>query len=168
MRSHARYLLSEDVMNGRSERGGERNFGMSRVEGSMGSGGVMATWATLRLLGEDGIEALLDHIIELTGFAYDRVCASDVLRPMHVPETNTLLIGMKRELGFGPKVHAEVLKAVQARADAMGYYVSVNEGLDDGLPVFRMVPMHPFTTTEDVAEVIGVLENEIRGYLRER
>lgn len=164
MRNHARYLLKEDVRNGDSRRG-ERNFGMSRVEGSMGSGGVIATWATLRLLGEEGITALLDHTIDLTRFAYERVLESEVFRPMHVPETNTLLIGLRGDLGLSKVVRDEVIQLAQARADAMGYYVSVNGELDEGSPVLRMVPMHPYTTKEDVAEVIAVLEAEIKNYI---
>ena len=76
----------------------ERNFGLSaRVEGSMGTHGVLSAWGTIFGLGEEKIRALLDHTIDLTQHALTTVSGSEfaeVLHPLHIPETNTLLLGI--------------------------------------------------------------------------
>lgn len=160
MRENARYLLKQDVRDGKVDRNKERNFGMSRVEGSMGSGGVIATYATIKLLEKEGIAALLDHTLDLAQFAYDRVQKSNILRPLHYPDLNTLLVGLNNDL-VSESTYNHVVEMAQKRADARGYYVSTNDEVDHGKSAFRFVPTHPFTTVEDVSDVITVLEEEI-------
>jgi glutamate/tyrosine decarboxylase-like PLP-dependent enzyme len=139
-----------------------RNFGFAgRVEGSMGSGGVISTWATMRLLGNDGLKTLLDHTIELTNCAYNRVLASEVLRPVHEPELNTLLIGLT-DLGLNEKETLCLVGAVTEEVfDKYGYYISCNGEVDGGRAAFRLVPMHPFTTTKEIEELISIMEKEL-------
>lgn len=165
MRENARYLLKQDVRDGKVDRNKERNFGMSRVEGSMGSGGVIATYATIKLLEKDGIAALLDHTLDLAQFAYTRVGESKVLRPLHYPDLNTLLVGLKE--GLVPKgAYNQVVELAQKRADIRGYYVSTNDEVDHGRSAFRFVPTHPFTTVKDVDEVVSALEEEISNLIK--
>lgn len=160
MRENARYLLKQDVRDGKVDRNKERNFGMSRVEGSMGSGGVIATYATIKLLEKEGIASLLDHTLDLAQFAYGRVQKSKILRPLHYPDLNTLLVGLSKGL-VSESAYNHVVEMAQKRADARGYYVSTNDEVDHGKSAFRFVPTHPFTTVEDVNDVITVLEEEI-------
>jgi len=161
MREHARYLLKEEVKDGKEDRKKERNFGMSRVEGSMGSGGVIATYATIKLLERDGIAALLDHTLDLAQFAHRRISSSEILRPLHYPDLNTLLVGL-RNTSWDLGKYNHVISKAQEMSDMRGYYVSTNNDVDNGRAAFRFVPTHPFTTIKDVDEVISSLEEEIK------
>lgn len=164
--SKARYL---DIENDKEKKAAAeqkadqvRSFGGTRLEGSMGSGGVIATWATLQLLGEEGLETLLDHTIELTQYLYDRVSQSEVLVPLNEPETNTLLVGTVYSAeAHTPKEYKEKLETIQKRIDKMGYYFSTNDKLDQGLCCFRFVVMNPYTTKDNLDEAIDLLEQEV-------
>lgn len=167
MRDHARYLLKNDVRfdgNGHNPNS-IRNFGMSRVEGSMGSGGVLSTWSTLKLLGEEGVAELLNHTLDLTEFAHQRLQTSSMLRPIHQPEINTQLIGLREELQLTPEQYNLFLNRAQREADKQGFYVSYNEEVDHGRAALRMVIMHPHTSEADVTQVIEVIETLITSYL---
>lgn len=146
----------------------DRNFGFAaRVEGSLGSGAVISTWATEKLLGRDGFEAVLNHTLDLTKYCFDRVSSSEVLRPLHVPELNTLLIGLSKNVILDKKSHNDLVRHVQQSVDNdYGYYVSTNDEVDDGRAAFRFVAMHPWTTTEDVENLISLIELEILSNLR--
>jgi glutamate/tyrosine decarboxylase-like PLP-dependent enzyme len=163
----------------------------------MGTGGVLATWATKRLLNEDGIRTILDHTLDLTETLYSNIITSPYLRPLHQPELNTLLVGLRPELNLNlvrreiieraqkkaaamnivwdkatPEqnhmlLHNALVEQVQADADAKGYYVSVNDEVDHGLAAFRFVPTHPFTTHEHVFAMQQLLELGIAKYLGE-
>ncbi len=162
----ARYLQPEDNKGllGNPE---DRNFGFAaRVEGSMGAGGVMATWATEKLLGKDGFKALLDHTLELTEYCYGRVKASEYLRPLHVPELNTLLIGLSKSISLSKNEYGLMVREVQQAVDQkFGYYVSTNDDVDEGKSAFRFVAMHPWTEKDDVEALVGYLEQEIEARL---
>lgn len=149
----------------------ERNFGFaSRVEGSLGSGGVIATWATYKLFGEGGIRSLLDHTIRLTEHVYNKLESNDsILRPLHAPETNSLLIGLPLELRAkfpdnknGKDDFEKFVEDICTTVDRnTGYYISCTGGVDDGWAAFRFVAMHPYTTTGDVDNLIDELNKEI-------
>lgn len=158
MRDNAGYLEKKEVRESMVE---SRNFGFSRLEGSMGSGGVIATWTTIRLLGKDGLAALLNHTLELTRYAYQEVLSSEFLTPLHEPETNTLLIGLR-----GGVVDKELIKLVMEGAkerldNIYNYYISTDDEIFDGVPVFRFVAMHPYSTFDDVRGLIRALESEV-------
>lgn len=169
MRSHARYLLKNEIRSGELDPDKERNFGMSRPEGSMGSAGVISTWATIQLLGEEGIKALLNHTLDLTEYAHDRLCESQILYPLHEPDTNSILIGM-RNLDLSCDFHRFIMRESRERLDQQGYYISLNEDVDRGCgdkrPAFRFVAMHPYTTNENIDELFNGLEREIKIQLR--
>lgn len=147
----------------------DRNFGFAaRVEGSLGSGAVISTWATEKLLGKDGFEAVLNHTLDLTKYCFERVRESEILRPLHVPELNTLLIGLSKNLQIDEKSHSDLIRYVQQMVDKnYGYYVSTNDEVDGGRAAFRFVAMHPWTTTEDVERLITLLEFEITQLLKQ-
>lgn len=193
----ARYLQpdsNEGVMGSKEL----RNFGFAaRIEGSMSTGGVMSTWATKELFGEEGLRALLNHTLELTDYAYKRALESKILLPLHEPEINTQLVGLKdyrlskegRDMliSEGKKramneerewktneasLHDELVCQVQRKMDEKdGYYVSTNGGVDktrkreQGRSAWRMVPTHPFTTTVEVEEAIGLIEKYVSYYV---
>jgi len=147
-----------------------RNFGFAaRVEGSLGAGGVMATWATEKLLGKDGFTALLDHTLELTEYCYVRVNQSELLRPLHVPELNTLLIGLSNNLVLSKEGYSRLVRDVQQAVDQKyGYYVSTNDEVDNGRSAFRFVAMHPWTDIGDVENMVSCLEGEISERLKKK
>ena len=129
----------------------------------------MATWATEKLLGRDGFAALLDHTLELTEYCYNRVRVSSVLRPLHVPELNTLLIGLNNNLGLSKEGYGRLVRDVQQAVDQKyGYYVSTNDEVDNGRSAFRFVAMHPWTDVTDVESLIGHLEGEIMERLKKK
>lgn len=161
MKENAGYQVSEenrkkvDLSNRKN-----LNFGFSRVEGSMGSGGVISTWATIELLGDKGIAALLNHNIDLTNYAYNRVCRSTFLKPLHEPETNTLLIGLREALS--PILHRSVIEIAKARTEAeKAYYISTDDKIFPGVPIYRFIAMNPHSTKENVEELFTTLEKNI-------
>lgn len=163
----ARYLengVQEGVLGRRSQ----RNFGFAgRLEGSMGASGVISTWATIKLLGKEGISTLLDHTLDLTNHAYEMVNKSKYLRAVLEPEINTLLIGLKPEIieivGEGA---SNLLDLARHRLEKNhGYYVSFNADVDHGQAALRMVPMHPYSKVADVETLISLLEKEINNLL---
>lgn len=166
MKEHARYLLKIGEMIDTIEN--ERlNYGMARIEGSMGSAGVLATWATLELFGETGLTEILNKVMSLTTEAHATVLKSKNLRPLFVPETNTLLIGLQKEK-FQKASRHDVITHMQKVSDKSGFYISVNEGVDDTDPALRLVVMHPHTTGDDVTQLITILDNAAKTYLDSR
>ncbi len=162
IQKNARYLQPEEN-EGLLGDPDKRNYGFAaRVEGSMGAGGVLSTWATLRLLGSEGVTALLEHDLELTRYCFERVSASEILRPIHVPELNTLLIGLRSNFGLDGMNYKKLMEKVQTSVDKKyGYYISVNGEVDNGWSAFRFVAMHPWTTEQDVETLITLLEKEV-------
>lgn len=192
-RNPARYLGDSSAIGGVLGDPALRMFGFAaRVEGSMGADGVMMPWVVKRLFGNDGMKVLLDHTLELTRYAYERVSRSELLRPLHVPETNTLLIGLatdymidrwyrlkwRREIStrltsrqMEVALHQKLINQTQGDVDGLGYYVSTNDGVDpwDGAvsnsrTAFRMVPTHPYTKIADVEMTISLLEESLKKY----
>ena len=161
----------------------------ARIEGSMGSAGVISTWATIELLGESGIASILNHTLDLADHAYDRVDDSETLRPVFEPELNTLLVGLK------PKVVDRVVRATAGSGEVEDYdhfietvrdgvdkrggghpYISCNGHVDfqeDGngdevrRSAFRYIGMHPHTTIDDVDHLFERVEEEVKKQLNE-
>lgn len=144
----------------------DRNFGLSaRVEGSMGPHGVLSAWGTIFGLGEEKIRALLDHTIDLTQHALATVSDSEfsgVLLPLHIPETNTLLLGICNSHKYPNIVAEEKALAIKDALDRNGTYISVNESVDRGRPAFRTVYMHPYTEISDVDDMLYNLKEEVK------
>jgi len=165
MRNNAGYLSPEEVRQKMDSSTDDRNFGFSRVEGSMGAGGVIATWATIQLLDKEGIAALLNHTLELTKVADEKVKGSWWLTPLHNPETNTLLVGFKAPGGLSIEQHKRVMDRARARLEKEhGYYISTDDRqiFPDGRPqAYRFVFMHPYTTNAHVEEMIRLLDQKI-------
>lgn len=149
-----------------------------RVIGSMPSAGAISTWATIKLLGAEGIASLLNHTLDLAEYAYQKVNESPSLRPLYRPELNTLLIGLSEE--FKEKWEAKGLTALDMDGDikkmeeevygldhAEDGYLAINSDTDNDserkhrFSVFRYIGMHPYTTEDDVSHVLKHLERTL-------
>ena len=126
---------------------------------------------TIQLLGREGIAALLNHTLDLTEYAFEKVSKSELLHPLHQPDTNSMLVGMNN-LGLSCQMHSTIMSIARERLDNQGWYISLNEDVDRGCgdkrPAFRFVAMHPHTTTGDVDMLFTGLEREIANQLEDR
>lgn len=151
---------------------GKRNFGFAgRVEGTLGAAGVIATWATMKLLGNEGVGALADHTLDLADYAYNRCENSALLRSVNKPELNTMLVGLKPELGLTPEEYDKLIEKTQeildsGRVSGPTPYISYNGEVDNGRSAFRYIGMHPYTTEAHVEKLFSKIE-EILGSLLE-
>jgi glutamate/tyrosine decarboxylase-like PLP-dependent enzyme len=142
-------------------------FGMSRVEGSLGAGKVIAAWATMQLFKEEGLGTLLDYTINMTRYLHSRINQSSILYPLHDPETNTLLVGTHIPNPNGETrqksldAYNRILKQVTNTMDNRGYYVSRNGRVDNGRTALRFVVCNPFTTEAVLDEIVDALEEEL-------
>jgi len=145
----------------------ERNFGLSaRGEGSMGSGGVIATWATIKLFGKEGLASLLDHTLDVAEYAFVRVGESEILRTRQELELNEFLIGLNPQNevlgGLSRERYNEIMFFAKVYADqVLGTYISLNEDIDGGRHAWRFIVVHPYTTEADVEELLGNLEGTV-------
>ena len=131
----------------------------------MGTHGVLSAWGTIFGLGEERIRALLDHTIDLTQHALTTVSGSEfaeVLHPLHIPETNTLLLGINNSHKYPNNIAEEKALAIKDTLDRNGTYISVNESIDKGRPAIRTVYMHPYTEKGDVDDMLYNLKEEIK------
>lgn len=158
MKDNARYLIQTGLESNQTNR--NRDLGMTRVEGSMGTEGALMTWATLELLGENGLAEILNHTLELTQYAYELTKKSKILRPIHEPMINTLLIGLK--IRVSKEKYNELIEIMRREADKSGFYISTNHDVDNGLHALRLVPMHPHSTKKDIKNLVKILEKSVK------
>jgi aromatic-L-amino-acid/L-tryptophan decarboxylase len=157
----ARYLQRDNNRGVRGPRN-ERNFGLSgRVEGSMGPDAALMTWASIKLFGEEGYKVILKHTLDLTQTALNRVQDSKIIQPLHEPETNTLLVGLKTN-SYTRVEKNKIIEEVAESLDKQGYYISVNDEVDHGNAAFRTVYTHPWTSECDVLDMLDKLEGEVK------
>lgn len=142
---------------------------VARVEGSMASSGVIATWATIQLLGTEGISTLLNSTLDLTNFSYERLLSSNILRPIFKPELNTILIGLRDDLGLSPIRYNSIMECIEEIVEKIEkgktMYVSRNEKIDKGLDAFRFLVNSPYTTKQSIEELLSFLENEVKAHI---
>lgn len=142
---------------------------VARVEGSMGSGGVIATWATKEMFGKEGIATLLNNTLELTDYTHGKLEASKILRPIFKPELNTILVGLKPELELSVEENNQIMAKIEDLAEEVDpgtIYISRNQQIDNGKDTLRFLAVHPFTTTNNIDELITFLENEVESQLQ--
>jgi len=150
----------------------------STQEGTRGSAGVISTYATIKLLGREGFKTIINHTLDLAEYAYKHIKESTVLKPLHEPQLNTVLMvlsdnlkGMLRQNGI---VDAEIEKVIKnMEPDYFNlmtpgkHYLAVNSGVDEDSKTnfcfsgFRYIGMHPYTTEQDVLNGINDLEREL-------
>ena len=102
----------------------------------------------------------------MTEYAYKRVEKSEILSARQELELNEFLIGLNlenevlRELTQGR--YNEVMLLAKVYVDqVLGTYISLNEDIDGGRHAWRFIVVHPYTTEEDVEELILNLENTV-------
>ena len=145
----------------------ERNFGLSaRVEGSMGSGGVISTWATIRLFGREGLATLLDNTLDMAEYGYRRVSTSDILRPRQELELNEFLVGLNIDNQLFRNItedrYDEIMRLAKVYVDRIAEsYISVNEKVDNGRSAWRFIVVHPYTTRVNIDELFANLEEAV-------
>jgi glutamate/tyrosine decarboxylase-like PLP-dependent enzyme len=158
---NAGYLVAEDVRKAGNQMDRGRNYGSSRPSGSMGSGGAISTWATMKLFGNEGIQTILGHTLKLTDCAYQRVSSSNVLQPLHKAELNTLLISLKNTNLMSLEANNFIVDQAINSAAEKGYCISCDDEVTHGRKILRFVAMHPYSTTDNVNELITILEESI-------
>ncbi|OGD00380.1 hypothetical protein A2701_00120 [Candidatus Amesbacteria bacterium RIFCSPHIGHO2_01_FULL_47_34] len=144
----------------------DRNFGLSaRVEGSMGSGGVIAAWLSMKLFEREGYAHLLNHGIALANHAYESLLHSQVLRPLHQPELNGLLVGINADVNR--KYRTKLVDQCREQLfNETGIYIGETDNLDCGGGCFRTVFTHPFTNERHVDKMVQNLERIVRTNLK--
>ncbi|QQG41369.1 MAG: aspartate aminotransferase family protein [Candidatus Woesebacteria bacterium] len=154
-------------------------------EGSRGSGGAIATYATIKLLGREGYKTLLDHTLDLAEYAYREISRSKMLRPLHEPQLNTVLMALsndfKTELRKGglknEQINDVINKMEGTYYDLMEpgkHYLSVNSGVDEDKDAkfnfsgFRYIGNYPYTTEQDVKNALDDLQRVLLERFREK
>jgi glutamate/tyrosine decarboxylase-like PLP-dependent enzyme len=158
IQNKARYLQKEEnkgVLGPREE----RNFGLAaRVEGSMGSGGVISAWASMKLFGSEGYAKLLNHGIDLANYAWKLTNQADHIRPLHKPELNGLLIGVNAGT-LDPKRRTDLVCITRERLfEETGIYIADTGKLDCGGGCYRTVFPHPFTNEKHIEMMVRNLD----------
>ena len=153
-------------------------------EGTRGSGGVISTYATIKLLGREGFKTIINHTLDLAEYAYKEIEQSDILAPLHEPQLNTILISLSdkfkntlRSAGLTNIQIEEVICGMEKYYNDMmpgKHYLAINNGTDEdksakfNFSVFRYIGMHPYTTEEDVKNALDDLQSELLSRFKER
>ena len=122
---------------------------------------------------------MLNHTLDLVETAYHYVEDSRVLRALHEPELNTMLIGLTDDVktraaqrGIDGKAYDDMICAVIRQIDnhrSRNPYVSNNSDVDPEKrfgrigkrSVFRFIAVHPYTTHEDVRTTLQRVEETV-------
>ncbi len=139
------------------------NLGSARIEGSMGGQGASSVYWTLKVLGEQGMGALLDHTLDVTKTFAEAINENGTFRNVFEPELNTACVV--------PHVYSK---------DDGSYFSTVEKILAEdniylsrtNLPlinpatatvnnqdVFRFVATHPYTSCGDAEAIAGALSD---------
>ena len=162
---NARYLESSMRVGSEEERLKEflqnPNDLKKRLEGSLGTGGIIATWASIQLFGKTGFANIFNHLIDLTDYFYQRVQNSELLEPLAPPQTNALCVRVKN---YG---RTEVIDGVRGKLESNRLYVGKTEFPIAGSEVamFKIIIMHPRTTREHVDLLLSTLESSVKEVL---
>jgi glutamate/tyrosine decarboxylase-like PLP-dependent enzyme len=138
---NAGYLEDETVRKSGNQMERGRSYGNSRPSGSMGSGPAISTWATMKLFGNIGIRTILNHTLELTDQAYQRAERSDVLKPLHKPELNTLLVSLQDSIFLSKDANNQLINNAIKYAARRGYYISSDDEITHGRKILRFLAM---------------------------
>lgn len=159
---NAGYLENHEEHEQKKRMSKSRSYGNSRPSGSLGSGGAISTWATMKLFGNEGIKTILDHTLKLTDYANQRILRSNVLVSLFQPELNTIMIALKDKDKLSQKENNEAVDKAMAHAWTKGYYISCDNEISHGMKVLRFLPMHPYSTQENVDELFDLLEESLQ------
>lgn len=159
--NNAGYLQNHDQEKTKKTMAKSRNYGSSRPSGSLGTGGVISTWATMKLFGHEGIATLLEHTLDLTKHAHSRVESSSTLEAFNKPELNTLLIRLKNQ-NISQKSNNEIVDYAIKEADRNGFYISCDDEISHGRKILRFLAMHPYSTKTNVDELFDIIEKTVK------
>lgn len=163
---NAGYLINKDTFDDKDIMKKDRSYGGSRPSGSLGAGGAISTWATMKLFGNEGIKTLLDHTLKLTDHAFKRVSNSNLLTPLYTPELNTLLISLKNMNELSKDENNTIINNAIKHAATEGYYISSDDEVTKGEKVLRFVAMHPYSTECNVDELFNLIEDSITNSIK--
>jgi L-2,4-diaminobutyrate decarboxylase len=117
---------------------------------------ALKTWLTWKAAGPAAWAAMMEGVCSAARRAYEYCAGSDILEPMHAPESNIFCFRLRR----GPaspksadRVHWELKQAVNKSGEA---YISST--VLRGRRVLRIVVMNPRTTGDDAVEVMRLVE----------
>lgn len=136
------------------------NLGSARIEGSMGGQGAASVYWTIKVLGEKGLGALLDHNLEVTKTFAEAIERGGTFRNIFEPELNTACI-VPTEYNNDTALFAQVEKIL---AEENIYLSRTNLPLIDpttallsNRDVFRFVATHPYTSNTDAEAIAKTL-----------
>jgi glutamate/tyrosine decarboxylase-like PLP-dependent enzyme len=158
---NAGYLVNSDAEEKKDPMAKSRSYGGSRPSGSLGAGGAISTWATMKLLGNEGIKTLLTHTLKLTDYAYTYISKSKTLTPLCAPELNTMLFCLKNIGDIDQSTNNSIVDKAIMHAAEFGYYISSDDEISHKTKIFRFVAMHPYSTEEHVGKLMSLLEESI-------
>ncbi len=147
LKAKAGYLFDNGVL----------NIGENRIACSMGLESALQTYASLKVFGEEGLKALLNHSLELTQNFKKVIDADKDEVGRHIklvnPEPDLNLLCFRYENTDLSKEELDrINKEAQRRLEEEGkfYFSSDNMSYRRGIAVLRAVMMNPFTTDEIV------------------
>ncbi|MFA6461016.1 MAG: aminotransferase class V-fold PLP-dependent enzyme [Candidatus Woesearchaeota archaeon] len=149
------------------------NLGKSTVEGSRSTDGTLQLYASIRALGKEGYELIVDHTVAMTRYLYEAVQQSPVLEAFHEPEMNVLCLRYIPQ-GWDRKTKVEEINELNVRLNENIYrdgefYLGETEMKKEGqnCKVQRAIIMHPYVETYDLDRLVRKVE-EIGGNIAKR
>ncbi len=131
-----------------------------RIEGSMGTGGIIATWASIRYFGREGFANIYNHLIDLSEYLYQLAQQSKLLQPIAAPQTNALCLKIR-----SAPYNRQLVQAARASLERRNFYVGktelpTNNGQE--IALFKIIIMHPRTSKEKIDQLFTNLEEAVR------
>jgi L-2,4-diaminobutyrate decarboxylase len=137
---HAPHGEALPISQGRRALDGSRRFDALKV------------WLTLRHLGLEGIQELLESRLQLTQWFYEHLLAHPFFKPSHRPCLNVL--------AFEPRcpVSADMMRSVHQKVESQGQIWPSYTSLD-GRPCHRVVLINPSTQKEHLLLCLSQLQD---------
>ncbi len=149
------------------------NAGKSTLEGSRSADGVLQLYATIKALGREGLETLVNYTADMTKCLAKLVDQSEVLEKLNEPEMN-LLCFRYIPRGWDRIKGASQIDALNSMIDELvyqdgEYYIGSTKmriGQRTGCAAQKAVIMHPYVEKETIEGLVKKIE-EIGGVLAE-
>jgi aromatic-L-amino-acid decarboxylase len=141
------------------------HLGRMRIEGSMGGQAAASLMMTIRAMGSSGIGKLLDHTLDVTDEFHHAINATGTLKTLFDHDLNTLCVIPNVGVDCYPEAMQSLMEpAIAELEDKTGIYITTTtlpiaqpNGIRKARKVFRIVPTHPHTTTDDAREITDQL-----------
>ena len=125
-------------------------------------GDALKVWVALERYGADGIAALYDHLVALTGALHTRLAAHPRFETLHEPETNILCFRFVGDGSLGEEALDEVNRRLRERYNRSGAGW-ITATMLDGRRVLRVTIMNPRTTEGHLDRLVEGLDEVGRG-----